>query len=90
MLVTILEKQRRAVAVVKAALLRLGVSYRAVCVTADDIGRAKTYAVFISSGIGEPFFETGASMAEAVRNTLNALKGKSGASSVNQSEPAPF
>lgn len=90
MLAEIVDKQRRAVAVIKAALLRRGVSGRAVCVTADSVGLVKTYAVFISSGIGEPFFETGGSIAEAVSNTLNAIKGKYSAHSVDQTEVAPF
>lgn len=95
MLVTIVEKQRRAVVIVKAALLRVGVSHRAVCVTADSWAHSggvfrENYAVFISSGNGEPFFETGGSIAEAVRNTLNAIKGKYGTNTVDQTEVAPF
>lgn len=90
MLFEVLDKQRRAVQVVKTALLGLGMRGRAVCVTADSDGASRTYAVFISSGIGEPFFETGGSIAEAVRNTLNALKGKHGAKSVDQTDLAPF
>ncbi len=96
MLVSILEKQRRAVAVVKAALLRVGVCNRAVCVTADSWadsgdGFRENYAVFISCPNNEPFFETGGSIAEAVRNTLKVLKGKyNSAKPVDQTEIAPF
>lgn len=76
MLVQLLEKQRRAVNVVKTALLNVGVRGRAVSVMADSCGAYKNYAVFISSGVDEPFYETGKTIAEAVRNTLKAIKGK--------------
>lgn len=87
MLTQLVIKQRRAVSVVKTALLGVGVRGRAVCVTADSYGEYKNYAVFISSGVGEPFYETGRTIAEAVSNTLKAIKGKYSAEVFEASAP---
>jgi hypothetical protein len=72
MLVEIVRKQRRAVSVVKAALLGAGIRGRAVCVTADVAN--KNYAVFVSSGVGEPLYESGGSIVDAVKNILKVIK----------------
>ncbi len=54
------------------------------------------FAVFVSAPAGaniEPSYETGASIAEAVRKTIDVIKGgtnKNGTKTDNQSEVAPF
>jgi hypothetical protein len=98
MLVALVDKQRRAVSVVKAALLNHGLGLRPVCVTVDSwmdqYGRRENYAVFVQSGGNdEPFYVTGKTIVEAVRNMLISLKGRindNGAKPDNQSEEAPF
>ena len=95
MLVQMLDKQRRAVSVVKTALLSVGIHNRAVCVQVQNWsfahGNNNYFAVFIAAQEGsnvEPFYSTGNSIAEAVRNTLKAIKGKYSAEVFEA--PAPF
>lgn len=98
MLVELVDKQRRAVSVVKAALLNHGLGLRPVCVTVDSwvdqYGRRENYAVFVQSGGNdEPFYETGKTIVEAVKNMLASLKGRvndNGANPVVYSGEAPF
>lgn len=98
MLVQIVEKQRRAVDVVKTALLGSGLGSRSVCVTtdswADQYGRRENFAVFVQSGGNdEPFYVTGKTIVEAVKNMIASIKGRineNGANPGNQSEKAPF
>lgn len=96
MLVQIVEKQRRATDVIKTALLSVGICGRSVCVTADSwadqYGRRENYAVFVQSGGNdEPFYVTGKTIVEAVRNMINAIKGRmNDAGKSDQAEPAPF
>lgn len=101
MLLRLVDRQRRAVSVVKTALLGAGITGRSVCVSAfnwsyscgDD---GDNFAVFVSAPAGaniEPSYETGASIAEAVRKTIDVIKGgtnKNGTKTDNQSEVAPF
>jgi hypothetical protein len=98
MLVELVDKQRRAVSVVKAALLNHGLGLRPVCVTVDSwvdqYGRRENYAVFVQSGGNdEPFYVTGKTLVEAVRNMLVSLKDRindNGAKPDDRSEEAPF
>ncbi|MBE0469971.1 MAG: hypothetical protein IBX55_10755 [Methyloprofundus sp.] len=103
MLVKLVDKQRRAVSVVKTALLAQGITGRSICVHSDswmyahlDSKHVDRYAVFVSAPEGadiEPTYETGASIVEAVRKIIDALKGgtnKNGTKSDDQSEVAPF
>jgi len=98
MLIQIVDKQRRAVSTVKTALLGAGITGRSVCVTADswlgEYGRHENYAVFISASNGvnaEPFYETGNSIIECVRKTIDSIKGRGNDTKTdNQSEIAPF
>jgi hypothetical protein len=99
MLVQLVDKQRRAVSVVKTALLGVGISGRSVCVTVNSwafshSGESMDVGVFVSPPIGEnvePFYETGRTIAEAVKKIINSIKGRANAAaSGNQSEVAPF
>jgi hypothetical protein len=97
MFVTILDKQRRAVSVVKTALLGAGISGRSVCVTVnnwsyDHGGDGLQAAVFVSSPNGEePQYVTGKTIVEAVKKTIDSIKGRANAAkSGNQPEVAPF
>jgi len=98
MLVRLVDKQRRAVGVVKTALLGVGISGRSVCVTADSWayphGNGEQYSVFVSAPIGaniEPFYVTGKTIVEAVKNMIDSIKGKANAAkSDDQSKVAPF
>lgn len=98
MLVQLVDKQRRAVSVVKTALLGSGLGFRPVCVTADSwvdqYGRRENFAVFVQSGDNEePFYVTGGTLVEAVKNMIASIKGRineNGANPGNQSEKAPF
>jgi hypothetical protein len=83
MLVQIVDKQRRGVSVVKTALLRVGITGRAVCVQVDswidNHGRREDYSVFVSAPIGsnvEPFYVTGQTIVEAVKNMIDSIKGR--------------
>jgi hypothetical protein len=98
-LVNLLEKQRRAVSVVRTALNSVGVHDRAVCAGCDSgeppSDSAENFAVFVSAPPGadiEPYYETGKTMTEAVRKILATIKGheKNGAKTDDQSEAAPF
>ncbi len=96
MLLELVTKQRRAASVVKTALLRSGLGIRSVCVTADSwmdqYGRRENFAVFVQSGGNdEPFYVTGKTITEAVKNMLDSIKGRmNGAGQTDQAEPAPF
>jgi hypothetical protein len=93
-------KQRRAASVVHTALVGAGLYGRAIAVHADswldEFGRRENYAVFVSAPDGantEPFYVTGKTITEAVRNMLSSIKGnktKNGTDSDNQPEKAPF
>jgi hypothetical protein len=98
MLASLLDKQHRAASVVKTALLGVGITGRAICINADswtrDSGDYEKYAVFVSPPPGtdtEPFYETGKTLTEAVRKTIDSIKGKANAAaSDDQSEAATF
>lgn len=83
MLVAIADKQRRAVSVVKAALLSKGFSNRSISVVVknsahcvNEIGsNSLSVGVFVAAlGNTAAYYETGSSVAEAVRNMVNSIK----------------
>jgi hypothetical protein len=81
MLTKLVDKQRRAVAVVKEAMRTQGLPDRSVCVTVENwsanSGNYQNCAVFIQSlGNEEPSYETGVSVVEAVKKTVDFLKGR--------------
>jgi hypothetical protein len=96
MLAKIASKQSRAVSVVKTALANVGIKNRSVCVTVFNWGHGHGGArvnvcVFVAADKGantEPFFETGETIAGAVRNIRLLLKGKT--AQPNRVEAAPF
>lgn len=98
MLVQLVEKQRRAVSVVKAALVGAGIHDRRVSVGFDSwthpAGREESFAVFVSGPIGadiEPYYEKGKTIVEAVRNIIASIKGRANSAKTDdQSEEAPF
>ncbi len=97
MLVKIVDKQRQAVSVVKTALLSVGISGRSVCVQVsswiDSYGRREDYSVFVSAPDGadvEPFYVTGKTIVEAVKNMIDSIKGKKNDAKTEISEVAPF
>ena len=99
MLVQLVKKQRRAVSVVRTALLRAGITGRSVSAGYDNwsypSGPVENFAVFVSGPTGadiEPYFETGKTIVEAVQKMVNTIKGKrlNDAKPDNQSEKAPF
>ncbi len=97
MLVQFVDKQRRAVSVVKAALLSVGISGRSVCVQVsswiDNYGRREDYSVFVSAPIGtdvEPFYVTGTTIVEAVKNMIDSIKGRVNDAKSDVAEVAPF
>jgi hypothetical protein len=99
MLASLLDKQRRAASVVKTALLGVGINDRAICINADswtgNNGDYEKYAVFVSPPPGtdtEPFYETGKTLTEAVRKTIDSIKGSraNAAAPDDQSEAATF
>ncbi|WAK04602.1 hypothetical protein [Methylobacter sp. YRD-M1] len=98
MLVQLVDKQRRAVSVVKTALLRIGITGRSVCVQADSWsyphGDNERYSVFVLAPIGvdvEPYYVTGKTIVEAVRNMIASIKGRANSAKTDdQSEEAPF
>jgi len=93
-----MEKQRRAVSVVKTALLSRGINDRSVCVSVESevCGNGRRHAaaaVFVSAPSGsnvEPCYETGRTIAEAVRNLIDSLKGRTSGAKTRTSEIAPF
>lgn len=98
MLVQAIDKQRRAVSVVETALLSVGITGRAVCVQVadsrpDQYGTGESYSVFVSAPTGaniEPFYVTGKTLVEAVKNMVCSIKiGKNGAKT-EVSALAPF
>jgi len=101
MLVRLVDKQRRAVSVVKTALQGAGITGRSVCISVDNWSHSygndsNNCAVFVSAPKGEdkePSYETGSSIAEAVRKTVAVIKGganKNGTKTDVRSEVAPF
>jgi hypothetical protein len=81
MLTKLVDKQRRAVAVVKEAMKAQGLPDRSVCVTVEswsaNSGNYQNCAVFIQSGGNhEPSYETGLTIVEAVKKTVDFLKGR--------------
>lgn len=96
MLARILDKQRLAVGVIKTALLRCGICGRSVCVSVDSwedqYGQRENYAVFVQSGGNdEPFYVTGKTITEAVKNMIDSIKGRmNDAGQTDQAKPAPF
>ncbi len=101
MLVKLVDKQRRAVSVVKTALLGKGITGRSVCITAHNWSYGfgtedNRFAVFVSAPEGadiEPAYETGASIVEAVKKMVDSIKGsknKNGTKTDDQSAIAPF
>ena len=97
MLVQGVGKQRRAVDVVKTALLRLGITDRSICVQSDSWayphGNGERYSVFVSAPSGaniEPFFVTGKTIVEAVKNMLDSIKVRVSDAKTEVSEVAPF
>jgi hypothetical protein len=95
------EKQRRAVSVVRTALDSQGIQGRDVC--AGCASRApppegtENFAVFVSAPPGvdsEPYYETGKTLAEAVRKILATVKAhqkKNGVKAMgDRSDAAPF
>jgi hypothetical protein len=92
-----LDKQRQAVSVVKTALLGAGISGRSVCVHTDSwafpFGDRDHHFVFVSAPDGaniEPLYETGQTLAEAVRKAINSIKGRASDAKTEVSEIAPF
>jgi hypothetical protein len=97
MLVQILDKQRRAVSVVKTALLSVGISGRSVCVQVsswvNQYGKREDYSVFVSAADGtneEPFYVTGTTIVEAVKNMIDSIKGRTNDAKAEIPEVAPF
>jgi hypothetical protein len=100
MLVNLLEKQRRAISVVRTALNGAGLHDRFVSADYESYSCSSNgiekFAVFVSAPPGadiEPYYETGKTLTEAVRKILFTIKGhenKNGAKPDNQSEVAPF
>lgn len=96
MLVRFVDKQRHAVNIVKTALLSAGITGRAVYVQVDS-GWAQyegeNYSVFVSAPAGantEPFFITGKTLVEVVKNMLNSIKTEKHNATTEVSEIAPF
>ena len=101
MLVKLVDKQRRAVSVVKTALLGAGITGCSVCISAYNWSHSvginqENFAVFVSAPDGEniePAYETGTSIVEAVRKMVDSIKGgknKNGTKTDDQSEIVPF
>jgi hypothetical protein len=96
MSIQITEKQRRAVDVVKTALIGAGISGRSICVQADSWldrcnERRVNFAVFVQSGgEDEPFYVQGSTLVEAVKNMLASIKGRINGATTEISKAAPF
>jgi hypothetical protein len=99
-LADLLKKKQHAVNVVKTALDKAGARDRAVCAGGGNetplSACGENFAVFVSAPSGadiEPYYETGKTLAEAVRKVLAAIKGierNNGTKADAKSEPAPF
>lgn len=97
-MVQLIEKQRRAVAVIKMALLNAGITGRSVSAGFDSwtypAGRVENFAVFVSSPDGsniEPYYEKGETIVEAVRKMIDSIKGRANSAKADdRSEEAPF
>jgi len=96
MLAQIVDKQRHAVYVVKTALLSVGITGRAIYVQVDsrcDQCGGENYSVFVSAPAGaniEPFFITGKTLVEAVKNMICSIKTGKNTAATEVSEVAPF
>jgi hypothetical protein len=97
MLIQIVDKQRRGVSVVKTALLGVGINGRSICVQADSWayphGNVDRYSVFVSAPDGaniEPYYATGKTIVEAVRKTIDSIKGRMNDAETGISAAAPF
>lgn len=97
MLVQIVDKQRHAVNVVKTALLSVGITGRSVCVQVDNphdqYETEENYSVFVSAPTGtniEPFYVTGKTLVEAVKNMISSIKIEKSNAKTAVSELAPF
>lgn len=97
MLVQIVDKQRHGVNVVKLALSNVGIKGRSICVNVANLTNYRdiqNVAIFVSPPEGadvEPFYETGKTIAEGVKNMLNAIKSKAENGAIaNEFEIAPF
>ncbi len=103
MLVQLVNKQRQAARVVETALINAGIARHSVCVSSNNkqwLGEPEItptnnqeYAIFIYSPSGsntEPYFETGKSLVEVVRRTIDSIRGKNSAKSNEKLEVAPF
>jgi hypothetical protein len=96
-LVQIVDKQRHAVNVVKTALLSAGMPGRAVCVQIDhqpnQCGTGENYSIFVSAPTGaniEPFYMTGKTLVEAVKNMICSIKVGSNSAETETSVFVPF
>lgn len=97
MLVQMLDKQRRGVSVIKTALLAVGITGRSICINADSwldkYGGHENYGVFVSAPEGvneEPFYVTGKTIVEAVKNMIVSIKGRASDAKTGIPEVAPF
>ncbi|MGZ5006778.1 MAG: hypothetical protein ACXWFI_02840 [Methylobacter sp.] len=97
MLVQIVDKQRHAVNVIKTALVSAGITGRAVCVQTDSQANqcenGESYSVFVSAPVGaniEPFYVTGKTLVEAVKNTIRSIKTGKNSANTDASASAPF
>jgi len=97
MLVQFVDKQRHAVNVVKTALLAAGITGRSIYVQVDcrrDHYKDETnYSVFVSAPAGaniEPFFITGTTLVEAVKNMVSSIKTGKNSVATEVPEIAPF
>lgn len=99
--VELADKQRRAVSVVETALLGVGISGRSVCVSVDKwafgyscySGDNANVGVFVSAPAGvdvEPYFVTGKTIVEAVKNMIDSIKGRANGAKPQVCESAPF
>ena len=97
MLVQIVDKQRRALAWLKRPCLVAALLAASVCVQVSSwvsqYGNREDYSVFVSAPDGanvEPFFVTGKTIVEAVKNMLDSIKGRVSDAKTEVSEVAPF
>jgi len=95
MLVQIVDKQRRGANVIKLALSNVGIKGRSICVNvASRKDSGINVGVFVSAPEGadvEPFYVTGNTILEGVKNMLDAIKGRAENGAItNEFEIAPF